>query len=251
MAGASGVIGAALCPLLIADGWRVIGTTRQAARTAALEALGVESVVVDVFDADGLNSAVARARPSALIHLVTDLPDRWDPAATAAILERNARVREIGTRNLVAAGVAAGIKVLVAQSIAFAYAPGPPAFDESAPLDVDSADPGTAITARALKVLEDLVLGGPFRGVVLRFGRLYGPGTPTDVPPPGGPVHVEAAADAARRALSGPAGIYNVAESDGTVDARKAARLLGWDPGFRSHPRTAGSPAPQAAPPSA
>lgn len=41
-------------------------------------------------------------------------------------------------------------------------------------------------------------------------------------------------ADAARRALmQGEAGVYNVAEEDGTVSSRKAIRELGWNPAFR------------------
>lgn len=234
VAGATGVIGRVLCPLLIAEGWRVVGTTRRADQAAPLAAQGIDPVVVDVFDADRLRAAVVRARPRALVHLVTDLPDRWDPALRDEALRRTARVREGGTRNLVDAAVAAGVEQVVAQSIAFVYAPGPGPHEETDPLDVNAADPGTALTARAVQVLEDLVCGGPFRGVVLRYGRLYGPGTWASVPPPGGPVHVDAAADAACRALClGSAGIYNVAEPDGTVSVMKAMRELGWQPGAR------------------
>jgi hypothetical protein len=47
-------------------------------------------------------------------------------------------------------------------------------------------------------------------------------------------LHVDAAADAARRALlRGDAGVYNVAEPDGTVSVAKAVEQLGWDPEFR------------------
>jgi hypothetical protein len=47
-------------------------------------------------------------------------------------------------------------------------------------------------------------------------------------------VHVEAAADAARRALTrGAPGIYNIAEDDGTVSSDKAISELGWVPAFR------------------
>lgn len=234
VAGATGVIGRVLCPMLIAEGWRVVGTTRRADQVAPLAAQEIDPVVVDVFDADRLRAAVVRARPRALVHLVTDLPDRWDPALRDAALRRTARVREAGTRNLVDAAVAAGVEVMVAQSIAFVYAPGPWPHEETDPLDVDATDPGTALTARAVRVLEDLVCGGPFRGVVLRFGLLYGPGTWTSAPSPGGPVHVDAAADAACRALRlDAAGIYNVAEPDGTVSVTKAMRELGWRPGVR------------------
>ena len=82
--------------------------------------------------------------------------------------------------------------------------------------------------------LEAQVLGAPFEGIVLRYGKLYGPGTGFDGAPTGGPVHVDAAADAARRAVNrGQAGVYNVAEADGTVCSDKAVEALGRIPGFR------------------
>ena len=234
VAGATGVIGRVLCRLLVGDGWHVTGTTRRVERAGALEAVGVAPVVVDVFDAVALRGAVVRARPQAVLHQLTDLPDRLDAPGFPEALERNARLREVGTRNLVEAATAAGVEQLVAQSIAFAYAPGPQPFSEDAPLDIAASNPLTARTAGAVQVLERLVLGGPFRGVVLRYGKLYGLGTWTMTPPPGGPVHVDAAADAARRALSRAAsGIYNIAEPDGTLAIDRAISELGWDPSFR------------------
>jgi nucleoside-diphosphate-sugar epimerase len=234
LAGAAGAIGRRLCPLLREDGWRVVGTTRSNAKAGALRALGVEPVVVDVFDAAALRAAVAQSGASAVIHQLTDLPQLRDPASMAAALGRNARLRELGTRNLVAAALAAGAKRFVAQSIAFAYAPGPKPYAEDAPLNVSADDPAAATSARGVASLEQQVLAAPFEGIVLRYGRLYGPGTWYDSPPAGAPVHVDAAADAARRALRcGEPGIYNVAESDGTVTSEKARRVLGWSPAFR------------------
>ena len=90
------------------------------------------------------------------------------------------------------------------------------------------------LTARGVASLERQTLGGPFEGLVLRYGKLYGPGTGFDTPAAGGPLHVDAAADAARRAVTrGAPGVYNVAEEDGTVSSAKAARELGWHPDFR------------------
>jgi nucleoside-diphosphate-sugar epimerase len=150
----------------------------------------------------------------------------------AEALVRNARLREIGTRNLVAAAVAAGAKRMVAQSLAFVYAPGPTPYREDAPLCLD--DPLYGETARAVASLEQQVLAAPLAGIVLRYGKLYGPGTGFDLPASGGPVHVDDAADAARRALTrGETGVFNIAEDDGAVSIRKAADALGWVPGFR------------------
>ena len=235
VAGAAGAVGRRLCPLLLEDGWRVVGTTRAAAKAEWLRSIGVEPLVVDVFDAEALRKALARSGASVVMHQLTDLPQVRDPARLAAALERNARLREIGTKNLVAAALAAGATRFVAQSIAFAYAPGPQPYDEDSPLNV--AD---ATTARGVASLERQVLDAPFEGIVLRYGRLYGPGTWYDSPSGGAPLHVDAAADAARRALlRGEPGIYNIAETDGSVTSEKAQRILGWSPAFRIPPSQA------------
>jgi len=224
IAGASGAIGRRLCRLLVADGWHVAGTTRSSEKVPALRALGVTPIVVDVFDADRLDRAVAEAQPAVVIHQLTDLPPALDPAQMPEALARNTRLREIGTRNLVAAAVAAKATRMIAQSIAFAYAPGPLPYAEDAPLDA---------AARGVISLEQQVLHAPLVGIVLRYGRFYGPGTGFNLPPRGGPVHVDAAADAARRAITrGAPGIYNIAEDDGTVSIHKAAAELGWKPDF-------------------
>lgn len=233
VAGASGVIGLPLCRLLVEDGWEVWGMTRSPARVASLSALGVVPVLVDVFDAEALRAAVLKARPEVVVHQLTDLPDGLDPAQMAEATVRNARIREVGTRHLLAAALDARARRLIAQSIAFAYAPQPLPYVEESPLNI--AAPGRAgISARAVASLERQVLEAPLEGIVLRFGRLYGPGTGFDNPPQSGPLHVEAAADAARRATThGRRGIYNIAEADGTVDSRKAVLELQWEEDFR------------------
>jgi nucleoside-diphosphate-sugar epimerase len=176
VAGATGVIGRRLCPLLLSQGYRVIGTTRRADRAAALAAAGVVPVVVDVFDAPALRQALLDSGATLVIHQLTDLPSGLDPALMAEARIRNARLRELGTRNLVQAAIAASVERLVAQSIAFAYAPGPLPYDENAALNVSAAEPLAAASARAVASLEQQVVSGPFAGVVLRYGRLYGHG---------------------------------------------------------------------------
>jgi nucleoside-diphosphate-sugar epimerase len=236
VAGATGAIGRVLCRLLVSDGWYVVGTTRKAHAAGDLEALGVEPAVVDVFDEEALRTAVVRAQPTTVIHQLTDLPRQLRSGDREEALARNARIREVGTKHLVDACAAARVGHVIAQSIAFAYAPGPQPFSEENPLDVNASDPVAARTARAVQTLETLVLNGPFRGVVLRYGRFYGPGTWASAPPPGVAVHVDAAADAARLALlRGDAGIYNVAEPGGTVSITKAVGQLGWSPAFRDN----------------
>lgn len=227
VAGASGAIGRVLCRLLIEDGWRVVGATRSPSTASELEHFGVEPVVVDVFDRDALIRAVDSAAPQVLVHQLTDLPKVFSPASLAAARARNARIREVGTDNLIAAATLAGARRIVAQSVAFAYAPGPRPHAEEAPLDLGAWS--------AVAKLEALVLGSGLEGLVLRYGRLYGPRTWFDVPSGEAPVHVDAAADAARRAVThGRPGIYNVAEDDGVVTTAMARAEFGWSAGFRA-----------------
>ena len=209
IAGASGCVGQPLCKLLVADGWAVTGSTRSESKLATLRAMGVTPALVDVYDAAALNRAVAAATPEVVIHQLTDLPDGLDPAQMAAARERNARIREVGTANLVAAARAAGATRIVAQSIAF------------------------GIDAPSTKSLETQVMAGPFTGVVLRYGHFYGPGTGVETAPPKGPVHVEAAAQAAFLAAAKGQGIYHIAEDDGTYDVAQAIADLGWRADFR------------------
>lgn len=224
IAGAAGAIGWPLCKLLLGDGWTVSGTTRSSDRAERLRAIGVVPFMVDIFDAEAVTAAVVAARPDLVIHQLTDLPAGLDPTQMAEGRKRNARIREEGTRNLVAAALAAGVSRIVAQSIAFAYAPGPQPFAEDAPLDPAQ----TAVAS-----LEQQVLEAPVAGVVLRYGKLYGPGTGFHSAGPGA-VHVDAAADAARRAAKAGTGIYNIAEDDGAVSIRRARVDLGWEPDFRA-----------------
>jgi nucleoside-diphosphate-sugar epimerase len=237
LAGASGAIGQRLCRLLVQHGWRVFGTTRSTEKLGVLQGLGVEPVLVDVFDAGKLREAMLQSQPTVVIHQLTDLPDGLHASSMAAALPRNARLRDIGTRNLVSAARACQVQRVVAQSIAFAYAPGPMPYREDYPLAVTAPDEAGGLTARGVAALERQVLEGPFVGVVLRYGRVYGPRTGFDSPSPeGAAVHVDAAAEAARLSIARGHGIYNITEQDGQVSSDKAINELGWDPGFRIQP---------------
>ncbi|WP_040812512.1 NAD-dependent epimerase/dehydratase family protein [Nocardia concava] len=167
VAGATGAIGRVLVEQLVADGHQVVGTSRRAEGIAELKAAGAEGVVVDAFDAEAVTRAVAAAAPDAVIHQLTSLS-----GGTSA---DNGRIRRIGTRNLVDAAEQAGVKRLVAQSIAWAYEPGDTPADESVPLDLSAGEPRIT-TINGIVALEEAVRELD-QHVVLRYGTLYGPGT--------------------------------------------------------------------------
>lgn len=235
LAGASGAIGRRLTPLLVAAGYEVIGTTRSTQKAEELKRHGVKPVVVDVLNRTDLRDAVISANPDVVIHQLTDLPKVLDQARLREALMRNSHLRIEGTANLVAAARAAGSRRLVAQSIAFAYANGPEPHFESDALGSGEGDQPSAITVRGVRALEEAVLKAHnIEGVVLRYGRLYGPGTWNEEPNSRAPIHVDAAAHAALLAIErGPASVYNIAEDDGTVSVNKARKVLGFDPAFR------------------
>lgn len=234
LAGAAGAIGRRLVPLLLEAGHSVTGTTRSGEKASELKARGVTAMVVDVYDAAALRDAVVGAGPDVVIHQLTDLPKVLDPHRSGAF-GGNTRLRVEGTANLVAAALAAGARRLVAQSIAFAYAPGPEPHAETDPLNAAEGDAPSAVTARGVRALEEAVLGAQgLEGIVLRYGRLWGPGTWNATPNGRGVLHVDAAAQAALLALThGEPGIYNIAEPDGAVATDKAQRELGFNPAFR------------------
>ncbi|GAA4608064.1 NAD(P)-dependent oxidoreductase [Actinoplanes octamycinicus] len=252
VAGATGQVGRLLIPLLIADGHQVTGIGRSETGLRTLAEQGATGVRVDVYDPAALTAAVTAAAPDVLIHQLT--------ALAGGSLAENARIRHEGTRNLVAAARAAGVQRLVAQSIAWAYAAGETPATEETPLDLDAGGTrGTtvagvhALETQAAEITEH---------VVLRYGMFHGPGTWYHRDGRVGRqllageftvgqgvtsfLHIEDAAIAAARAVTWPAGVYNIvddqplpgpvwaaalAESIGAPPPRVTADRAGWERG--------------------
>ena len=99
LAGASGVIGIRLVPLLVAAGHTVGAMTRSSEKAGRLAALGAEPIVCDVFDRAALTLAVQEFSPDLVLHELTDLPDAVEDLPKARLL--NARIRVEGTANLI------------------------------------------------------------------------------------------------------------------------------------------------------
>ena len=220
LAGSTGVLGRRIVPLLLADGHRVTGLTRDAHGAETLRAAGADAVVADATDSDAMVRAVGEARPDVLMNQLTDLSGGVGPA--------NAALRLAASATLADAAQAAGVARVVAQSIAWAYAAGDRPAQEAEPLDLSAPDPRGA-TVRAVAAVEAGAAQSP-EWVVLRYGMLYGPdtwfapdGAKARQARAGGLVpdadltsfvHVDDAARAAVAALGWPTGAVNVCDDE-------------------------------------
>ena len=90
LAGASGVIGRHLVPMLIEAGHEVAGTIRSPAKVTSIAEQGAEPVVVDVYDTGALTDAVVSFAPEVILHELTDLPD--DPERLPDYAVANSRI---------------------------------------------------------------------------------------------------------------------------------------------------------------
>jgi nucleoside-diphosphate-sugar epimerase len=91
VAGATGVIGIRLVPLLVAAGHDVAGMTRFRERTDVVRSLGAKPVAVDVYDVEALHDAIVSYAPNAVVHQLTDLPEERRQARDFEAA--NARIR--------------------------------------------------------------------------------------------------------------------------------------------------------------
>jgi hypothetical protein len=104
--------------------------------------------------------------------------------------DANSRARREGGRNLVSTATATGAARLVTESVAFT-------------LDGDAA--------AALDELEEASRDFVGASLILRFGRLWGPGTFHETSPSPPAVHIDkAGAEAARLIVQAPVGTYVV-----------------------------------------
>jgi nucleoside-diphosphate-sugar epimerase len=191
VAGATGALGRALVPQLVARGHEVVGMTRSASKQDLLRGLGARPVVADALDPDAVAQAVASAEPEVIVHQLTALSgpmsirEARHPDRSSAFAMTN-RLRTEATDHLLAAGRAVGARRVVAQSfgaIRFDHTGGP-VHDEADPLGPD--DPPEAMRAgqAGYLYLEKAVTSIEWgEGLALRYGGFYGPGTSVSLAP--------------------------------------------------------------------
>ena len=189
LAGASGVIGQRLISRLVEAGHVVGGLTRSSSKTELLRHLGAEPILCDVFDREALVQAVRDFKPDVVLNELTDLPD--DVGQISEFTGLNARIRTEGTGNLIEAARRSGSPKILAQSVAWQLPDGP--------------------DAHAIAELERSVLAEG--GVVLRYGKFYGPGTYNEQKLPNEPrVQIDRAAERTVEALGAPTGIVVIVD---------------------------------------
>lgn len=233
VAGATGVVGRRLVPLLASTGHEVVGGTTTPTKLTMLEELGAAPVLLDVLDAELTRKVVANVAPDVIVHQATALANmKFNPRRIDAIFGTTNQLRTAGTRNLLAAAAESGVKRFVAHSFCgwpFARVGGP-IKTEADPLD-ETPPASCAKTLAAIKELERLV--AEQGGVVLRCGGFYGPGTSLDhdgeqvvsvrkrrLPIVGAGegifsfLHVDDAASATLAALTRGTGIYNIVDDE-------------------------------------
>ena len=236
VAGATGVLGRRLIPLLVNAGHEVVGTSRSPVRAEGLRQQGARGVVVDALDKKRVEEVMSMERPEVVIHELSDIPRLLDPSRVSAQFGGNVRLRTEGTRNLVNAASEAGVLRVVAQSYAHIYEPrGSWVKGEDETINTGPEDSFPRYrNVNALSELEKIVLQTPgIEGVVLRYGTLYGPGTAyapagsiaqlvrmRHYPIVGGGrgvtsfLHVDDAAAATVLALKGPSGVFNICDDE-------------------------------------
>lgn len=171
--GPTGVLGRATTPRLIDAGHTVRALSRSDGNDAAIRELGAEPVRASLFDVDTLAEAVRGA--DAILHLATRIPPSSQVRRRDAWLE-NDRIRAEGTRNLVDAGIRAGVSTFVYPGFAYVYPDSGDRWIDAATTPampaamLESSIAAEGEVARFAKSQPS----GKRRGISLRLGGLYG-----------------------------------------------------------------------------
>ena len=119
--GATGVLGRSAVAALVADGHKVAGIARDEAKAAALDAVGVAPISVQLLDVEAMTAALTGF--DAVCNLATHIP--VGPAGRFRRAWRiNDRIRTHGSKVVATAAREAGVRRLVQESVSFVYADG-------------------------------------------------------------------------------------------------------------------------------
>ena len=260
VAGAAGVVGHRLVPLLVRNGYEVTAMTRSEASADWARRAGAKHVAADGLDREAVLRAVASAKPDVVIHQMTALTGAGNLKEFDRDFAVTNRLRIEGTDHLLEAARENGVRRVIAQS----YGNWNYARSGAGPkVETDQLDPNPCANQRqslaAIRYVERAVTGAAgLEGYALRYGNFYGPGTgfapagditaalrKRQLPVIGAGtgiwsfIHVDDAASATMAAIThGRPGIYNVADDE-------PAPVSIWLPEFA---RIAGAKAPMHVP---
>ena len=162
--GATGVLGRAAIPQLLKAGHRVTGLARTPEKLLLVDRLGGNAVRGDILDADTIRNLMVEHRPDAVVNLATAIPLRLK--IDLKDWEQNDKIRADGTRNLVRACEAAGVSMLVQESVGYVCASrGAGWIDEESPRS-------THPFLKATVEMEDVARSSGVPGTILRFGAV-------------------------------------------------------------------------------
>lgn len=250
VAGATGVLGRAAIPALVAAGHDATGAVRSPDKAALVTGLGGRPVQIDLFDEASVTTAVAGH--DVVCNFATHIP-RFGYFLPSA-WRTNDRLHRDLSRLLVDVALASGASRYLQHSVSFMYADGSDSWlGEAAPREIPPH--GDAVVDAETSTLRFGAAGGA--GIVLRFGFFYGASAISArdlvrlartgfVPFPGRPdayltfVHVDDLGTSVEAAMSAPAGIYNVTDDDPLTRAEFAVELAkarGRSKPLRSMPR--------------
>jgi nucleoside-diphosphate-sugar epimerase len=176
VAGATGVLGRALMPLMMGEGHTVLALARSPEKAQWAAEAGAELVPGDLLSQETKNRLPAIvAGCQAVIHIATAIPP--DPGALGA-WDANTRLRTEGTRSLLDASLGAGVQRYIQQSIVMAYIDGGDRWlDENTPLDTS---PARSDVCAPVIQMESMVRAFPsdkLAWCILRGGSFVGLGT--------------------------------------------------------------------------
>ena len=243
VAGATGVVGRRLIPLLVNSGAEVTAVARSDSKAAQVRQQGATPRRVDLFDPPAVEDAVGGH--DAVINIATKIPSGMKVFMPGAFSE-NIRIRTEASQNLASAAIAARSRVFIQESFAPAYPDrGAEWIDESVP--IEPASYVRSVLDAESAATEFTRSGGT--GVVLRFSMFYGPDSSLTLdmvnfvkrgisPALGGgdaymsSLWTDDAASAVFAALNVPSGVYNVSD-DEPMRRREVFTLLARELGVK------------------
>ena len=225
IAGATGVVGVHVVPMLIARGHEVTAIGRSPEKRAMLEAMGARAIELDTFDVTATRRALHGM--TTVINLATHMPSSAFRMMLPWEWRENDRIRRDGSAVLADASMGAGVRRFMQESFAPIYEDGGDRWiDESWPVRPAPYNRSILDAERSAAQFSDR--GGA--GIVMRFAGFYGPDAMLEEmigvvkkgwsPLPGSPsaywssVAQVDAASAVVALVEARAGFYNVCDDD-------------------------------------